>query len=180
MTKNGEGRRRLFSPIVTCHSSIASRSADWTFGGVRLISSARRIWVNIGHFLTSNFPSWGRNISLPERSEGRRSGVNDIRLNSYPSTFASVFTVFVFPSHGTHSMRTCPHAKRLVMSLRMRSLCPIMTLFIEDSRASMISRVEERFGFITLRIHEERKIQENSINFLDFCKKENVVVQLSW
>jgi len=33
---------------------MASRSADCTFGGVRLISSARRIFVKIGHFRISN------------------------------------------------------------------------------------------------------------------------------
>ena len=39
----GERVRRV--PTVTLRSCIASRSAAWVFGGVRLISSARtRLW----------------------------------------------------------------------------------------------------------------------------------------
>jgi hypothetical protein len=39
---------------VTCRSSIASSSAAWVFGGVRLISSASRMLVNTGPGRNSN------------------------------------------------------------------------------------------------------------------------------
>ena len=70
---------------VTERSCIASSSADWVFGGARLISSASSTWVNTG-------PCWKRNtrwrvawsssrISVPTISEGIRSGVNCTRRN---------------------------------------------------------------------------------------------------
>ncbi len=40
--------------MVTWRSCIASRSADWTFAGARLISSARTICAKIGPWRTVN------------------------------------------------------------------------------------------------------------------------------
>lgn len=148
ITKNGFGSSSDFSPIVTWCSSIASRRADCTFGGVRLISSARRILVKIGHFRTSNFPVSFLYISCHVISDGRRSGVKETRLKSYPSTEARVFTAFVFPSPGTHSISTCPRAKRAMISHRMRSSCQMIVVCIADSIERRMSRVEERWGFI--------------------------------
>lgn len=150
MTKNGEGRVNVSFPIVTWDSSMASRSADWTFGGVRLISSARSMLVNIGHFRISNLPVCGRYISTPVRSVGRRSGVNDIRFISYQSTFARVFIAFVFPRPGTHSISACPPEKSVMISLRMRSGWPMISSPMSCSRLIMISRVEERWGFMRI------------------------------
>ena len=47
-TTNGSGNRRVSCPTVTLPSCIASRRADWVFGGVRLISSASRRFAKIG------------------------------------------------------------------------------------------------------------------------------------
>lgn len=47
-TKNGEGRLWVSPWIVTCLSCIASRSADWTLGGARLISSASTKFAKTG------------------------------------------------------------------------------------------------------------------------------------
>ena len=57
-TMNGSGSGRVTPSAETWRSSIASSSADWVFGGVRLISSASRMFVNTG-------PS--RNAKSPER-----------------------------------------------------------------------------------------------------------------
>ena len=58
-TRNGCGRRYVSSPIVTCFSCIDSRSADCTFAGARLISSANRRFVNTGPFFGVNSPVFG-------------------------------------------------------------------------------------------------------------------------
>ena len=42
------------SPIVTCFSCIASRRADCTLAGARLISSAKTKFAKIGPFFTEN------------------------------------------------------------------------------------------------------------------------------
>ena len=40
--------------MVTVRSCIACRSADWTFAGDRLISSAKMMFAKIGPFLVLN------------------------------------------------------------------------------------------------------------------------------
>ena len=47
-------------PIVTWCSCITSSSADWTFAGARLISSASRKFANTGPSSVSNWPLSGR------------------------------------------------------------------------------------------------------------------------
>ena len=47
-TMNGSGSRRDAPSMLTVRSSIASSSAAWVFGGVRLISSASSRLVKIG------------------------------------------------------------------------------------------------------------------------------------
>lgn len=49
----------MVSPIVTCFSCIASRRADWTLAGARLISSARMRLLNIGPSLAEKLDSCG-------------------------------------------------------------------------------------------------------------------------
>ena len=66
--------------MVTRCSCIASRSADWVFGGVRLISSASRMLVKTGPGAKTmaRFPVFGSSwmMSVPVMSDGIRSGVN--------------------------------------------------------------------------------------------------------
>ncbi|MCY1241532.1 hypothetical protein D3C86_1337540 [compost metagenome] len=50
-TKNGLSSLKVVSPIVTCFSCMASNSADCTFAGARLISSAKTKLAKIGPFL---------------------------------------------------------------------------------------------------------------------------------
>ncbi len=58
-TRNGVGSAHVSSPIVTCRSCIASRSADCTFAGARLISSASSRFVKTGPFFGVNSPVLG-------------------------------------------------------------------------------------------------------------------------
>jgi hypothetical protein len=46
-------------PSVTWRSCIASRSADWTFAGARLISSASTMFAKIGPRRVVNSPRVG-------------------------------------------------------------------------------------------------------------------------
>ena len=73
----GPARRR---DVFSC---IASSSAAWVFGGVRLISSASRICAKIGPFTNRRlrWPFSSSSTSVPVMSAGIRSGVNWIRLN---------------------------------------------------------------------------------------------------
>ena len=48
ITMKGSGRGWPSPSMETCRSSMASSSAAWVFGGVRLISSASRRLVNTG------------------------------------------------------------------------------------------------------------------------------------
>lgn len=57
-TRNGLGRRKVSFPSVTCFSAMASRSADWTLAGARLISSASRKLAKMGPF--SGVKEWVR------------------------------------------------------------------------------------------------------------------------
>ena len=47
-TRNGSSRGNVAPPMVTCFSCIASSSADCTFGGARLTSSASTTWAKMG------------------------------------------------------------------------------------------------------------------------------------
>lgn len=125
--------------MVTFFSSIASRRADCTFGGVRLISSARRIWVKIGPFRIVNSHFCCRYISFPVRSEGRRSGVKDTRPVSRPRTCANVRIVRVLPSPGTHSRRACHPAKNVIIRRSIRASCPMISFWISDLIDSSVS-----------------------------------------
>ena len=44
ITRKGFGREKVSSPMVTCRSCIASKSALCTLAGARLISSARMMF----------------------------------------------------------------------------------------------------------------------------------------
>src|SRR5688500_1434813 len=127
MTRNGSGRRCVSRPIVTCRSCIASSSADCTFAGARLISSARTRFANTGPRLAENDPSRGLNTSVPVRSAGSRSGVNWMRLNDRESEAARVRTASVLASPGTPSSRRWPSASRPMSRRWTITSCPTMT-----------------------------------------------------
>jgi hypothetical protein len=60
MTRNGSGTGYVVCAIVTWRSCITSRSADCTFAGARLISSASRKLQKTGPSSVSNEPWSGR------------------------------------------------------------------------------------------------------------------------
>ena len=59
---------------------MTSSSADCTFAGARLISSASRKLPKTGPSSVSKLPVSGRQTRVPTRSAGTRSGVNWTRL----------------------------------------------------------------------------------------------------
>ena len=67
-------------PEVTLRSCMASRSADWVLGVARLISSARTTLAKTGPRCSSKEPSFWWYTRPPVTSDGRRSGVNWMRL----------------------------------------------------------------------------------------------------
>ncbi len=75
-TIKGWGRRRVTPSTVTWPSSITSSRLDWVLGEVRLISSARRIWVITTPGLNSISPVCMLYMVKPVTSEGVTSGVN--------------------------------------------------------------------------------------------------------
>jgi hypothetical protein len=78
-TRNGSASGKVWPPIVTCFSCIASSSADCTLAGARLISSARITLAKIGPRFTENCPVPWSNTCVPTTSAGSRSGVNWMR-----------------------------------------------------------------------------------------------------
>ncbi len=86
--------------MVTCLSSIASRRADWVFGGDLLISSASSMWVKTGPFSRTNPASLILQTLVPMMSEGMRSGVNCTLFHWQPVIFPKVFARRVFPRPG--------------------------------------------------------------------------------
>ncbi len=87
---------------------------------MRLISSARITLAKTGPRRNLNFrsPVAGSSwiTSVPVMSEGIRSGVNWIRLNSSDIVWASVLTSSVLASPGTPTSRQCPCAKIVVIN----------------------------------------------------------------
>ena len=123
-------------PIVTWRSCITSSSADCTFAGARLISSASRKLQNTGPSSVSKPPVSGRKIRVPTRSAGTRSGVNCSRLNEPPSTSATVLTVSVFASPGTPSSSTWPPARSATSTRSSIASWPTITRLISKSAVS--------------------------------------------
>ena len=83
-TRNGAGTWKVCLPMVTWCSCMTSRRADWTLAGARLISSASRKLQWTGPSSVSKPPWSGRQIRVPTRSEGTRSGVNWMRWKRAP------------------------------------------------------------------------------------------------
>jgi hypothetical protein len=87
---------------------MASSSAAWVRGVVRLISSARTICAKIGPGRNSNSTVFWLKIDVPVTSVGSRSGVHWIRLNEAPKLAASARASIVLATPGTSSSRICP------------------------------------------------------------------------
>ena len=104
-TRNGAGTLRETPSTETWPSSIASSSADWVFGGVRLISSASSRLVKTGPSRKVSSPACRLSITIePVMSPGIRSGVNCTRLVSTERAAARVRTssVLAVPGHALH------------------------------------------------------------------------------
>src|SRR4051812_33555563 len=129
---------------------MTSSSADWTLAGARLISSASRKLANTGPSSTSKPPPPGLSTRVPTTSEGTRSGVNWMRLNVPPSTWASVLIVSVLASPGTPSSRTWPPASSATSSRSSIASWPTMTRLISYSASSRALRACSGFSFIRL------------------------------
>src|SRR5262245_58430976 len=115
---------------VTWYSCIASSSAAWVLGGVRLISSARIRFAKTG-------PGMNRVVrrpvarsssmtSVPMMSEGIRSGVNWMRLNLRWTACASVLISSVFARPGTPRSRQWPPATNTVRMSWTTACWPMM------------------------------------------------------
>src|SRR6478735_9117017 len=113
-TMNGSGSGRGRPSTLTCRSSIASSSAAWVFGGVRLISSASSRLVNTGPSRNANSALRASYTSEPVMSPGIRSGVNCTRFVSICSAFAKLRTSSVLAVPGTPSSSTCPRQSRAI------------------------------------------------------------------
>ena len=107
-TRNGRGSGRETPSTETWPSSIASSSADWVLGGVRLISSASSRLVKIGPSRKLSSPCRLSITIEPVMSPGIRSGVNCTRRVSTDSAPARVRTSSVLATPGTPSISTWP------------------------------------------------------------------------
>ncbi len=120
-TWNGASSANVWPSTVIWRSCIASSSAAWVFGGVRLISSASSRPVNSGPRRNTNSPVRWSYTNDPVRSAGSRSGVNCARLNVRPSVCANERAASVLPRPGMSSSRTWPPA-RMPASTSVRAL----------------------------------------------------------
>ncbi len=111
-TRNGSGSGCAAPSSVTCRSCIASSSADCVFAGARFTSSASTTLPKIGPRRIRNCPVESSYTEVPTTSLGMRSGVNWIRLNVPPMSWATVRASSVFAVPGTPSMRTWPPSTR--------------------------------------------------------------------
>src|SRR4029453_16241380 len=122
--------------MVTWRSCITSNNADWTLAGARLISSASRKLQDTGPSSVSNPPWSGRQIRVPIRSEGTRSGVNWIRWKLPPRTWARVAMVRVLASPGTPSNSRCPPDNNATRTRSSMPSWPTITRLISNNAAS--------------------------------------------
>ena len=130
ITKNGSGSLCVSEPIVTSRSCIACNSAACVFGGVRLISSASKMFAKIGPWMKRNSrrPSGvSSRTVVPVMSDGMRSGVNCTRLKPTSRICAMLDTMSVFASPGTPTSKQCPRVKIAARICSTTSFCPMMT-----------------------------------------------------
>ena len=144
-TKNGRSSGYVSPAAVTRCSCMASSRAAWVFGGVRLISSASRMFVKIGplmkRYSLCPLDSSTSRISVPVMSEGMRSGVNWMRRNCRSSTSATVRIIIVFARPGMPIIRTCPLEMIAVNSSDTISFCPMIALEISALRRSVFTLI---------------------------------------
>ena len=100
--------------MVTLRSCIASSSAAWVFGGVRLISSASSRSQKIGPRVRAKLEVWKLNRLVPRMSPGIRSGVNWMRPNFSARVRAKHWARKVLAVPGGPSSSTWPPASRAV------------------------------------------------------------------
>ena len=130
---------------------MASSSAAWVLGGVRLISSASNRLVNTGPERNSNSAVRASYTSEPVTSPGIRSGVNCTRLNSSCSAAASVRTSSVLATPGTPSSSTWPrHSSAITRPLTTASW-PTTALAISLRKASNAFRAVSSTSAACLR-----------------------------
>ena len=110
--------------MLTWPSPMASSSAAWVFGGVRLISSASSSWVNTGPGRNTISPVRWSYSGAPMTSEGSRSGVNWMRAKSRPSARANDRAISVLPRPGRSSSSTWPPARMPIMHEFERAAVP--------------------------------------------------------
>ena len=79
-----------------------------------MISSARTMFVNNGPFTKVNFSAAACHTAVPTMSEGIRSLVNWMRLNSQPRHRASVRARRVLPMPGMPSIIAWPRARSAI------------------------------------------------------------------
>ena len=110
---------------------MASSSADWVLGGVRLISSASTTLPNIGPGENDQrgrpVVSSSSMMSVPVMSAGIRSGVNWMRLKTSPSVWAMVRTISVLAVPGRPVIRQCPPTSSAVRTWSSTSSWPTIT-----------------------------------------------------
>ena len=138
---NGAGSLCVTPSMLTWPSAIASSSAAWVLGGVRLISSASSRFVKIGPERNSNRPDCMSYTVEPSRSAGSRSGVNCTRLKSRPNAAANDRAISVFPRPGRSSMSTWPPASTVVRISVSAPRLPTTTRPISSRTASQFAVV---------------------------------------
>ena len=131
-TRNGSGTGRETPAMDTWCSAMTSSSADCTFAGARLISSASTMLAITGPGSVMNSPVSCRNTRVPTMSEGTRSGVNWMREKLPPMTVANVDTASVLATPGTPSSRTWPPESMATTNCLHRCSWPTTTWLISD------------------------------------------------
>ena len=150
-TRNGAGTLRETPSTETWPSSIASSSADWVFGGVRLISSASSRLVKTGPSRKVSSPACLLSITIePVMSPGIRSGVNCTRLVSTDSAAARVRTSSVFAVPGTPSISTWPSHSSATSRPETAASCPTTALPTSVRTATSRSRAGSCAVFVSL------------------------------
>src|ERR1700722_10109221 len=176
MTTNGCGSGYVLSPIVTCLSCIASRSALCTFAGARLISSARTRFAKTGPRWGLNSPVFGWKTMVPTTSLGRRSGVNWMRSNWTPRALPKDFTSNVLASPGMPSRRTWPPARSATRSRSTAASWPMTALPI-SSRSFLDQAGPE--DMLKRRVLREDGCWESGLDWRDGTRSARKVFRLS-
>ena len=113
--------------MVACISSMHSKSPDCVLGVARFISSASTILAKIGPGTNSNSDFLTLKKLTPVMSDGKRSGVNWMRLYWQLTDAASDLISTVFPVPGTSSSRTWPPQSKETSSISTVSDFPTIT-----------------------------------------------------